>query len=62
MTFHKKAVQRFSSSYVQSAGYKIMEKIKADVLQLPIEKAPKGKPKGKAGRSKKDDKMQNKYS
>jgi hypothetical protein len=32
---------------VQSAGHKIMQKIKADVLQLPVEKAPKGKPKGK---------------
>lgn len=42
-----KAIQRLSSSYVQSAGHKIMEKIKADVLQLPVEKAPKGKPKGK---------------
>jgi hypothetical protein len=30
-----------------------MEKIKADVLQLPVEKAPKGKPKGKGRRSKK---------
>jgi hypothetical protein len=38
-----------------------MEKIKADVLQLPVEKAPKGKPKGKREEVKKD-KMQNKYS
>jgi hypothetical protein len=27
--------------------------IAAGVLQLPVEKAPKGKPKGKGGRSKK---------
>jgi len=39
-----------------------MEKIKADVLQLPVEKAPKGKPRGKSREVKKDDKMQNKYS
>jgi len=47
---------------VQSAGHKIVEKIKADVLQLPVEKAPKGKPKGKGGEVKKDDKMHKKYS
>jgi hypothetical protein len=47
---------------VQSAGYKIMEKIKADVLKLPLEKTPKGNPKGKGEEVKKNDKMQYKYS
>ena len=39
-----------------------MEKTKADVVQLPVEKAPKGNPKGKGEEVKKYHKVHNKYS
>jgi hypothetical protein len=38
---------------VQSAGHQIVANKTADVLQLPVEKVTKGKPKRKWGRCKK---------
>jgi hypothetical protein len=61
-TLHKEPFSDSPSSLAQSAGHKIMEKIKADFCNFPLKRCQKGKPKGKGEEVIKYDKMQNKYS